>query len=172
VEVALGYHRLIEECGLTQEDVAKKVSKNRSTVANTLRLLRLPPPVLASLRDGTLTSGHARMLVSIEDDEAQLQLYHEIVDKGLSVRQVEQLVREYRKRIEDGETEDAAAEASEAVTTPSRDDLQIKEFTGALRDRLSTQVAIRHKDDGAGKIEINYYSQDDLERVLDLLLER
>jgi ParB family chromosome partitioning protein len=174
VEVALGYHRLIDECGLTQEEVAKKVSKNRSTVANTLRLLRLPPPVLASLRDGTLTSGHARMLVSIEDDEAQLQLYHEIVENGLSVRQVEQLVREYRKRIEDDETpnEDAAAEASEAVATPSRDALQIKEFTGALRDRLSTQVAIRHKDDGAGRIEIVYYSQDDLERVLDLLLER
>jgi ParB family chromosome partitioning protein len=174
VEVALGYHRLIEECGLTQEEVAKKVSKNRSTVANTLRLLRLPPPVLASLRDGTLTSGHARMLVSIEDDEAQLKLYREIVDKGLSVRQVEQLVREYRKRLDDAETadEDAADDAAEAVSQPSRDALQIEQFTGSLRDRLSTQVAIRHKDSGSGKIEITYYSQDDLERVLDLLLDR
>jgi len=174
VEVALGYHRLIEECGLTQEEVAKKVSKNRSTVANTLRLLRLPPPVLASLRDGTLTSGHARMLVSIEDDEAQLKLHREIVDKGLSVRQVEQLVREYRKRLDDAESSDADAadEASEAVSAPSRDALQIEQFTGSLRDLLSTQVAIRHKDSGAGKIEITYYSQDDLERVLDVLLDR
>lgn len=174
VEVALGYHRLIEECGLTQEEVAKKVSKNRSTVANTLRLLRLPPPVLASLRDGSLTSGHARMLVSIENDEAQLRLYREIIDKGLSVRQVEQLVREYRKRLDDAETpdEDAADEASEAVAAPSRDALQIEQFTGSLRDLLSTQVAIRHKDSGAGKIEITYYSQDDLERVLDVLLDR
>src|SRR5690554_4446947 len=72
VEVALGYHRLIEECGLTQEDVAQKVGKSRTTVTNTLRLLRLQPRVLASLRDGTLTSGHARMLVSVEDDAAQL----------------------------------------------------------------------------------------------------
>jgi ParB family chromosome partitioning protein len=174
VEVALGYHRLIEECGLTQEQVAKKVSKNRSTVANMLRLLRLPPPVLASLRDGTLTSGHARMLVSIEDDDAQLKLYREIVDKSLSVRQVEQLVREYRKRLDDAETadEDAADDAAEAVAAPSRDALQIEQFTGSLRDLLSTQVSIRHKDSGSGKIEITYYSQDDLERVLDVLLDR
>ncbi|MEP0549016.1 MAG: ParB/RepB/Spo0J family partition protein [Rhodothermales bacterium] len=174
VEVALGYFRLIDECGLTQEEVAKKVSKNRSTVANTLRLLRLPPPVLASLRDGTLTSGHARMLVSIEDDDAQLELYREIVANELSVRQVEQLIREYRKRLDaaDAPAEDAVENATEAVTTPSRDALQLREFTGALRDRLSTQVKIRHKDSGSGKIEIEYYSQDDLERVLDLLLER
>jgi ParB family chromosome partitioning protein len=173
VEVAMGYHRLIDECGLTQEEVAKKVSKNRSTVANTLRLLRLPPPVLASLRDGTLTSGHARMLVSVDDDDAQLQLYREIVEKELSVRQVEQLIREYRKRLDDDTaTEDTVEEASEAVTTPSRDALQFRALTGALRDRLSTQVKIRHKDSGSGKIEIEYYSQDDLERVLELLLER
>ncbi len=174
VEVAMGYYRLIDECGLTQEEVAQKVSKNRSTVANTLRLLRLPPPVLASLRDGTLTSGHARMLVSIEDDDAQLQLYHQIVDNELSVRQVEQLIREYRTRLEAEDTpaQGAVEGATEAVTTPDRDALQIRQFTGALRDRLSTQVAIRHKESGSGKIEIAYYSQDDLERVLDLLLDK
>ena len=175
VEVALGYHRLIEECGLTQEDVAQKVGKNRSTVTNTLRLLKLPPQVLASLRDGTLTGGHARMLVSIEDDEAQLELHRRIVDKGLSVRQVEQLVREYKKRLEDAETpaKQAAEEAAEAVgAPPDRDALEVEAFTKRLRDRLSTQVAIRHKETGGGKIEIAYYSADDLERVLDLLLER
>ncbi len=172
VEVALGYHRLMEECGLTQEVVAKKVGKNRSTVANSLRLLRLPPPVLASLRDGTLTGGHARMLVSIEDPDAQLQLHRKIVADELSVRQVEALIREYRKRLDDAPASKAADEAAEAVTTPSRDALQIEQFTDTLRDRLSTQVAIRHKAGGAGKIEITYYSQDDLERVLDLLLDR
>ncbi len=170
VEVALGYHRLMEECGLTQEVVARKVGKNRSTVANSLRLLRLPPPVLASLRDGTLTGGHARMLVSVEDPDAQLQLYHKIVDDALSVRQVEALVRDYRTRLEAAPAARAAGEAAEAVTAPSRDALQIEQFTDTLRDRLSTQVAIRHRTDGAGKIEIAYYSQDDLERVLDLLL--
>jgi ParB family chromosome partitioning protein len=114
------------------------------------------------------------MLVSIEDDDAQLKLYREIVDKGLSVRQVEQLVREYRKRLDDAETadEDAANDAAEAVAAPSRDALQIEQFTGSLRDLLSTQVSIRHKESGSGKIEITYYSQDDLERVLDVLLDR
>ena len=175
VEVALGYHRLIDECGLTQEEVAKKVSKNRSTVANTLRLLRLPPPVLASLRDGTLTSrprpdarlrrGRRRAAPPLPRDRRR---------RSSRCAQVEQLIREYRKRLDDDDTptEDAVEEASEAVTTPSRDALQLKQFTGALRDRLSTQVKIRHKDSGSGKIEIDYYSQDDLERVLELLLER
>jgi ParB family transcriptional regulator, chromosome partitioning protein len=173
VEVALGYHRLIEECGLTQEDVAQKVGKNRTTVTNTLRLLRLPPRVLASVRDGTLTSGHARMLVSVEDDDAQLRLYEQIVEGGLSVRQVEHLIRAYRRRLdEDATAQEAAADAAEAVSAPDRNALQVREFTGALRDRLSTQVAIRHKENGGGKIEITYYSQDDLERVLDLLLDR
>ena len=172
VEVALGYHRLLEECGLTQEDVAQKVGKNRSTVANSLRLLRLPPPVLASLRDGTLTGGHARMLVSVEDPEAQLQLHEQIVAEALSVRQVEALIRAYRKRLNTAPAEDAVEDAVSSVTAPSRDALQIKQFTTSLRDRLSTGVAIRHKSDGGGRIEIAYYSQDDLERVLDLLLER
>ncbi|MEM1043163.1 MAG: ParB/RepB/Spo0J family partition protein [Bacteroidota bacterium] len=170
VEVALGYHRLMEECGLTQEVVAQKVGKNRSTVANALRLLRLPPPVLASLRDGTLTGGHARMLVSVEDPDAQLQLHRKIVEDALSVRQVEALVRAYRQRLGEAPAAEAADEAAAAVTAPGRDALQIEQFTDALRDRLSTQVAIRHKAGGAGKIEITYYSQDDLERVLDLLL--
>ena len=175
VEVALGYHRLIEECGLTQEDVAQKVGKNRTTVTNTLRLLRLPPRVLASLRDGTLTSGHARMLVSVEDDTAQLHLYEQIVAGGLSVRQVEHLIREYRKRLDANAAgaKEAAEEAAEAIAgTPDRNALQVQTFTGALRDRLSTQVAIKHKENGGGRIEITYYSQDDLERVLDLLLDR
>ncbi len=172
VEVALGYHRLIEECGLTQEDVAQKVGKNRSTVANALRLLRLPPPVLASLRDGTLTGGHARMLVSVDDPDAQLELYDKVVAEALSVRQVEALLREYRRRLDEEPAEAASAvqDAAEAVTAPSRDALQIDAFTTNLRDRLSTQVAIRHKADGGGRIEIAYYSQDDLERVLDLLI--
>ncbi len=175
VEVALGYHRLLDECGLTQEEVAKKVSKSRSAVANTLRLLKLPPAVLASLRDGTLTGGHARMLVSIEDEEAQGELHARIVEKGLSVRQVEELVRQYRRRLEQkegGQAKEAATEAAAALDAPSRDALGVEDVTARLRDRLATQVAIRHKDGGGGRIEITYYSADDLERVLDLLLER
>lgn len=171
VEVALGYFRLIDECGLTQEDVARKVGKDRSTVANTLRLLKLPPRVLASLRDGTLTSGHARMLVSVEDEEAQLELHARVVEGGLSVRQVEQLIREYRRRVEEQESSaKQAAEEAAAALGPSREDLEVERLTRTLRDRLATQVAIRHKENGSGRIEISYYSPDDLERVLELLM--
>jgi ParB family transcriptional regulator, chromosome partitioning protein len=176
VEIALGYQRLIDECDLTQEDVAKKIGKSRSGVANMLRLLKLPPRVLASLRDGTLSGGHARMLVAIEDEEAQLALHGEIVEKGLSVRQVEELVRQYRRRLEGQDATDdatvAAREAAAAPTLPHRSALQVDSFTRNLRDRLATQVAIRHRENGGGKIEISYYSTDDLERVLDILLGR
>jgi len=176
VEVALGYQRLLDECEMTQDDVAKKIGKSRSAVANMLRLLKLPPRVLASLRDGSLSGGHARMLVSIDDEEAQLDLHREILDKGLSVRQVEELVRQYRHRrdhqSETGDARQAASEAAKAVSNPDRTSLQVDAFTRNLRDRLATQVAIRHKENGAGKIEIAYYSAEDLERVLEILLTR
>ena len=175
VEIALGYQRLLEECEMTQEEVAKKIGKSRSGVANMLRLLKLPPRVLASLRDGSLSGGQARMLVSIEDEEAQLELHQEIIEKGLSVRQVEELVRQYRqgrerKAAADPAQEDASARAS--LAGADRTSLQVDSFTRSLRDRLATQVAIRHRENGAGKIEIAYYSAEDLERVLDILLTR
>jgi ParB family transcriptional regulator, chromosome partitioning protein len=171
VEVALGYQRLVDECGLTQEEVAKKVGKSRSAVANMLRLLKLPPRVLASLRDGTLTGGHARMLVSIDDPDAQLELHRQIVENGLSVRQVEELVRRYRQKREQ-QAEEADAREAAAAAAPSRGDLQVEAFSRRLRDRLATQVAIRHRENGAGKIEIAYYSDEDLERLLELLLDQ
>jgi ParB family transcriptional regulator, chromosome partitioning protein len=173
VEVALGYRRLVDECELTQEEVAQKVGKSRSAVANALRLLKLPVSVIASLRDGTLTGGHARMLVAVEDPEVQLQMHRRIVDGGLSVRQVEDLVRQYRRRLERGDgprTTNGAEKTSPPA--PSREALQIEAMTGQLRDRLTTQVSIRHRDDGGGRIEIDYYSAEDLERVLDLVLGR
>src|SRR5690606_14645020 len=86
IEVALGYQRLIEECNLTQEQVAQKVGKNRATVANMLRLLKLPPRIQASLRDGTISIGHARALINVEEEELQILLVREIEEKGLSVR--------------------------------------------------------------------------------------
>lgn len=176
VEVALGYQRLIEEIGLTQEDVAHKVGKSRTAVTNTLRLLRLPPPVLASLRDGSLTGGHARMLVSVEDPEAQRELHRQAIEQKLSVREVETLVRRYRERLdaqdESAPPREAATEAASSIKQASRARIQLDAYAGELRDHLATQVTIRHKEDGGGRIEIAYYSEDDLERVLDLLLDR
>jgi ParB family chromosome partitioning protein len=169
VEVALGYQRLMEECSLTQEQVAEKISKSRATVANFLRLLKLPPRILAALRDGSVSMGHARALINVEDDDFQLHLLEEIREKDLSVREVEDRVRSWRTRNEEPE---APKEESLAPSPSDRDTLQIQAFNNDLRTRFSTQVQIKHRADGGGKVEIAYYSEEDLERVMDLLLSR
>ncbi len=168
VEVALAYQRLIEECGLKQEDVAVKVGKSRVAVTNTLRLLRLPPRVQAALRDGSLSPGHARALVNVEDAALQVRLMQRAVDEGLSVRDVEDLVRQSREKPA-AAAPLAAPDDAPAAAPPSRDDLEVRAFADRLRTRLATQVAIRHKGPQGGKIEIAYYSDDDLERLLGAL---
>ncbi|WP_420454387.1 ParB/RepB/Spo0J family partition protein [Rubrivirga sp.] len=162
VEVALGYQRLMEEVGLTQEEVAEKVGKSRPTIANALRLLRLPPRVQASLREGALSSGHARALVGVEDDQALLDLHREILDDGLSVRDVERRARVLRE----GEPE-APAPSPSAPALPPRDRLQIEAMEARLREHVASRVQIKHRaSDGGGTVEIAYYSVDDLERVV------
>lgn len=181
IEVALGYQRLIEECGLTQEEVSEKVSKSRASVTNFLRLLKLPPRIQAALRDQEVAMGHARALITIEDESVQMDLLRATVEEDLSVRAVEQRVRDWRAEeagddaqggsgepAEGGDTDPAAA-APVVQPAPSRDDLQLEAYKARLRARLSTHVAIRPKADGEGRIEIAYYSADDLARLLDLL---
>ncbi|MEM8560517.1 MAG: ParB/RepB/Spo0J family partition protein [Bacteroidota bacterium] len=167
IEIALGYQRLIDEIGLTQEQVADKVGKSRSTVTNQLRLLRLPPRVQASIRDGLLTPGHARMLVGLGNEDFQVTLHQAILDEGLSVRDVEERVRAYKNP-----TPEPTAAPSEpaAPTLDERNRLQIADLEAKLREHLATQVRLQHRADHSGKIEIAYYSQEDLERVLDLVL--
>ncbi|MEM1055104.1 MAG: ParB/RepB/Spo0J family partition protein [Bacteroidota bacterium] len=172
IEVALGYQRLIEEVGLTQEQVAEKVSKSRPAVANALRLLKLHPRVQASLREGAMTAGHAKMLVSVDDESAQLALHREILDDGLSVREVERRVRAMRQPEQSTAAGSRTVRQSQeqAVPLSPRDRLQIERFEGDLREKLATQVQIRHRpSDGAGSITIAYYSIEDLERVVDAL---
>ncbi|MEM9664144.1 MAG: ParB/RepB/Spo0J family partition protein [Bacteroidota bacterium] len=167
VEVALGYQRLMEECSLTQEQVAKKVGKSRASIANHLRLLKLPPRVQVGLRDGTLSAGHARALAALDNEAAQIDLLTAIEQEQLSVREVEDRVREQRQA-----PTPAPPAAPAPPTEPSfwdRDQLQIQAFTDELRSLFSTKVHIRHKADGSGRVELNYYSQEDLERLLDLL---
>ncbi len=167
IEVALGYQRLIEECGLTQEQVAQKVGKNRTTVANALRLLRLPPRIQASLRDGSLSAGHARALLGLDSEQEQLEVLQEIEQRGLSVRDVEELVRKRQQPATPPPAEPPAPKAHEAI--PERDRLQLDAYTAQLRARLSTKVQIKHKPGSGGRIEIAYYSDEDLERIMDLL---
>ncbi len=169
IEIALGYHRLMEECDLTQEQVADRVGKKRSTVANFLRLLKLPPRVQAALRDRSVMVGHARSLINVIDEEFQLHLLEEIQHKDLSVREVEDRVRAWRTRHKAPRSSPSKAPAAPA-TPPDRDTLQIQELTNRLRFHFSTQIQIKHKADGSGRVELSYYSEDDLERLMELLL--
>ncbi len=174
VEIALGYQLLMEECGLTHEEVAEKVDKNRSTVTNMVRLLRLPPPVQACLRDRSISQGHARMLINLADEKTQLEILDTILEEDLTVREVESLVRETKQdepRQDSDDEQETEVEGSGLETNqPDRTDLQVKDLTDRLRSRFSTQVRVQHQQDGSGKIELAYYSADDLERLLDLLL--
>ena len=172
IEIALGYQRLIKECDLTQEDVAVKVGKTRSTVSNFLRLLTLPPTLQSALRKGTVSVGHARALLTLEDADQQVALLNEIEAEKLSVRQLEKRVRS----IQSGGRSRARAKQSDAVETPTtsrRDQLEINAFVDLLRTAYATQVQIRPQgSDGGGRIELQYYSADDLERIVDQLLHR
>jgi len=116
--------------------------------------------------------GHARALITIDDHEAQIDLLKQTIEEELSVREVERRVREYQQAEEEAEAEDADTDAeAEVDPAPTRDELQLEEYRNQLRSRFSTQVNIRHKSDGEGKIEISYYSAEDLERLMDMLEE-
>ena len=169
IEIALGYHRLMEECELTQEQVADRVGKKRSTVANFLRLLKLPPRAQAALRDRSVTVGHARSLINVDDEEFQLHLLEEIQHKDLSVREVEERVRSWRTRHKTPKASASKAPATPA-TPPDRDTLQLQDLTNRLRFHFNTKIEIKHKADGSGKIELFYFSEDTLESLIELLL--
>jgi len=170
IEVALGYQRLMEECGLTQEAVAEKVSKSRATVSNFLRLLRLPPRVQAALRDKEVAMGHARALIAIDDEEAQVELLEETIEEDLSVREVERRARDWHDD-QDAEADDEDDTGPTPSPAPDREDLQLDDYRSKLRSRFSTQVKINHRKDGEGSIEVSYYSEEDLERLVELMME-
>lgn len=161
IEVAISYRRLIEECALTQEQVSQKVGKDRSTVTNMLRLLKLPEPIQLAVRKGQISGGHARALLGLEDADLQLGVFRRILQKDLSVRNVEKLVRDAGKNVvtRKGRASGATGGKDSAVTS-------IEE---QLRHALGTKVSLRDGQDGKGEIIIEYYSADDLDRLLDLL---
>lgn len=166
MEIALGYQRLVEECELTQEKIAQKVGKKRATVANFLRLLKLPPAVQAALRDESISMGHARALIPVDNQKVQLDILTDITVSGLSVREVEKRVRQWQESLEGGKEKLPKPQPVAA----DRDQLEIQNFANQLRAHFSTQVQIKHKKDGnGGKIEIEYYSNEDLERLMELL---
>jgi ParB family transcriptional regulator, chromosome partitioning protein len=154
-----GYSRLMTEFNLTQQEVAKKVGKNRSTVANMLRLIDLPADIKKSLRKGELSTGHARALLSIEDKEKQLNVYREAVKSKLSVRDIEILIYGAPKS---GESKKAKKKK------PTVQNPELQSFIERLSGHLGTKVRI-HGAVSRGRIEIEYYSQEDLERLLEMI---
>jgi len=164
IEEGEGYQRLVAEFALTQLEVAEIVGKDRSTVANMLRLLNLPSSVRAMVRDGQLTVGHARALLAVSGEREMLELAREIVAKGLTVRDVEQRARETSPTSSSRTTRRKTGER------PSGLNAELKRLQDELRRYLQTDVTITVGDRERGKIEIAFYSNDDLERVLDLVL--
>jgi ParB family transcriptional regulator, chromosome partitioning protein len=160
LEEAEGYQRLVDEFALTQQQVADIVGKDRTTVANTLRILHLPASVRRMLADGQLSAGHARALLSFGNEHAITELAREVAKEGLSVREVERRAREQK-------SDHTAA----TTTTRSRDlPAEARRIEEELRRRLQTDVQIALSAKEKGTIRIPFYSADDLERVLDLIL--
>jgi ParB family chromosome partitioning protein len=158
IEVALSFQRMIDECNLKQEELGDRVSKNRSTVTNYLRLLKLPPVIQASIRDKKISMGHARALISVEDSDKQLYIYQEIIKNGLSVRKVEELVRQIQT-IGKGKKKSKGGAIS----------FQYMKIQDDLASKFSTNVKLKLGDKGKGSIEINFMSDDDLNRILEML---
>lgn len=160
IEVAISYRRLVEECSLTQEQISQRIGKDRTTITNFLRLLKLPQEIQQSLRSGELTTGHARALIAIENEALQMKLFKRIVARGLSVRDVERLVREKGKQ---------KVTYAPGVTLAERSALSSVE--DRLRRALGTKVKVRVMSGGKGEIIIEFYSSSDLDRLLDIFGE-
>jgi ParB family chromosome partitioning protein len=162
IEVALSYSRLIEECNLTQDELSQKIAKSRSSITNHLRLLKLPADIQASVRDNSISMGHARALVSVGDEELQLAIHDRVIQDGLSVRDTEALVRE-------GYVEPRTT--SHVVQTKTSVSITDNQFTFKehLSDRLSAKVEIRKSSTGNGKLIVNFNSEVDLNRIIALL---
>ena len=163
LEEAEGYQRLIDEFSLTQQQVGEVVGKDRTTVANMLRVLKLPTSVRRLLQDGQITLGHARALLAFDSEHAMVEMAREIVANGLNVRDVE-------RRARDSAPESKQQRAGKAAVGPKAAHPEARRIAEELRRHLQTDVAITVGSGERGKIEISFYSADDLERVLDLIL--
>jgi ParB family chromosome partitioning protein len=171
IEEAEGYQRLVEEFGYTQESLAQRVGKERSTVANALRLLKLPDAVRAMVSAGQLQMGHARALLGLpngneRDGQLLFQVARRVVERGFSVRQTEELVRKTRERLaadEQGRAPALGAEAAERSPV-------VRDLEARLARHLGARVRVSARPDGRGRIEIDYHSLDELDRLLEQLL--
>lgn len=158
MEIALSYKRMMEELDFTQEQVAERMGKDRSTVANFIRLLKLPPDIQLAVRNGDISMGHARALINVDTIDKQLYIYKEIKEKSLSVRQTEALVRNLYKEI------GGVKKSSKSKLPPSFQRIEDK-----LASHFSTRVKLKHSRNGSGQIILEYYSQEELNKILRLM---
>ncbi len=159
IEVAIAYHSLMEKFELTQEELSLKVGKSRSHIANFIRLLSLPEQIKDNVSRGTISMGHARALAGIKNEKVQMELADQIVSQEWSVRELEDVIKQMDQSSE--------TPKETAAKTKSRDPY-IEHIEEALRDRFKTTVKIKQQKD-KGRIELQYYSKQDLERLLELL---
>ncbi|MDD6468273.1 MAG: ParB/RepB/Spo0J family partition protein [Erysipelotrichaceae bacterium] len=161
IEEALAYHNLMKEFGLKQDELAEKIAKSRTAVTNSMRLLKLDQRVQQMLIDGMISEGHGRTLIPIVDGEHQYELAQKVFDQKLSVRETEKLVKKILAK--DKEQKDEAA-----VTVEENDDFIYRDLEDKIRSIVGTKVIIHKKVNNKGKIEIEYYSNDELERLVEL----
>ena len=159
IEIALSYQRLLTECQLRQEDLGDRVGKKRSTVTNYLRLLKLPPDVQASIRDGQLGMGHARALINIENIDHQLDIFKRIIRDDLSVRKVEELVKKLKVKEETPEKPQPKPNLS----------YELKQVQDRLSSHFGSRVLLQNDVNNKGVIKIPYLSHEDLNRILEIL---
>jgi ParB family transcriptional regulator, chromosome partitioning protein len=162
IEISLSYQRLISECNLKQEELGDRVGKNRSTVTNYLRLLKLPPDIQIGLRDNQVSMGHARALINVENPDSQLYLFKKIVAEDLSVRKVEELAREMTATSKDKETEKTPPPSGNGASK------EITQLQSQLSSHFGTKVSVK-SDGKRGEIKIPFLSIEDLNRLLDII---
>ena len=158
IEEAMAYRALIERYGLSQETVSERIGKKRSTIANSLRLLKLPQEIRESLIQNEISSGHARAILAAENSPAMIRIWQQVVNRGLSVREAEKLTRK---------SSDEGSMSAKSVL-PVKKDPAVLKLESSLQQSLGTKVRIKHRKPG-GTIEVTYYSAEDLERILDIV---
>jgi len=169
IEVALSYQRLLEECNLTQEQLSQKIAKGRSSITNHLRLLKLPAEIQAGVRDSLISMGHARALVSAVDETFQIAVFNKILLEGLSVRDVEIIIRQGHLNQEESDGEqDVEKEDNKKDKKPSLESNQLA-FKNNFSQKLSSKIDLKKTPDGNGKIIIHFDSDVDLNRIIELL---
>jgi ParB family chromosome partitioning protein len=161
IEIALSYQRLMTECSLKQEELGERVGKNRTTVTNYLRLLKLPPDIQIAVRDNKLSMGHARAIINVENADQQLYIFKQAVNEDLSVRKVEELVRDLSQR-----TSSKSAPSETAASAPAS--REIAQLQTRLSSHFGTRVVVK-SDGKKGDIRIPFLSVEDLNRILDIL---